>query len=79
MNGSFRLSHLLQSFTFSGMTNQILQDEMHITPLGFLDLKDQLEARIQEPSLLGEDQLWSSDNMYRHLTMLEVYISRTVC
>ena len=76
---SFRLSHLLQSFTFSGMTNQMLQDGMHITSLGFLDLKGRLEPRITETSLLGCDQLWCSDNMYRHRTILELQISRTVC
>ena len=75
---SFRLSHLLQSFTFSGMTNEMLQDDLHITSLGFLDLKDGLEPRITETSLLGCDQLWCSDNMYRHLAMLELQISRMV-
>ena len=79
MYNSFGLSHLLQSSTFYGMTDQMLQDDMHITSLGFLDLKDQLEARITETSLLGKDQLWCSDNMYRHLAMLEPQVSRAVC
>ena len=61
------------------MTDQMLQDDMHITSLGFLDLKDQLEARITETSLLGKDQQWCSDNMYRHLAMLELQVSRAVC
>lgn len=74
VRGHVSLSHLLQS----GMTDQMLQDDMHITFLGFLDLKDQLEARIKETSLLGKDQLWCSDNMYRHLAMLELHVSRSV-
>lgn len=49
---------------------------MHITGLGFLDLKPQLDSRIKKTSLLGNDQLWCSDNMYRHLTMLERQVSR---
>lgn len=51
---------------------------MHLTFSGFLALQDHLGARIQESSLIGQDELWSADNMYRHLTMLEEHVSR-VC
>lgn len=50
-----------------------------ITPRGFLRLKPDLDGRSAETTSLGQDKLWSSSNLRRHLDWLEELITRTVC
>ncbi|KAF5381638.1 hypothetical protein D9615_005460 [Tricholomella constricta] len=59
-----------QSLTFSGVTDQT-SAKLNITLAGILDLKPNLEKRIAETISLGQDEFWSSANLYRQLHVLE--------
>ena len=75
-NGSPR-THSLQSLAFSSMTAEYLT-KLKITFTGFIALKPNSEKRIGATTSLGEDELWSSANLYRQLLVLETLIPRTV-
>ena len=68
---------LMQSLTFPSMTAETLT-KLKITFTGFIALKPNSEQRILATKSLGENELWSSANLYRHLLVLETLIPRTV-
>ncbi|KAF8237674.1 hypothetical protein L208DRAFT_1421509 [Tricholoma matsutake] len=65
-----------QSLAFSSMTAEYLT-KLKITFTGFIALKPNSEKRIGATTSLGEDELWSSANLYRQLLVLETLIPRT--
>ena len=71
------LAHSLQSPTFFSMTTEHLT-KLKIISTGFIDLKLNSEKRIAASASLGKNELWSSENLYRQLLMLETLIPRTV-
>jgi hypothetical protein len=52
--------------------------KLKITFTGFIALKPNSEKRIGETTSLGENELWSSANLYRQLLVLETLIPRKV-
>ena len=50
-----------------------------ITSTGFIDLKPNCEERIAVTASLGQNELWSSANLYRQLSLLESLVPRMVC
>jgi hypothetical protein len=74
----FLLTHSLQSPIFSGMTEEDLT-RLKIEFTGFISLKPNLEECIVATTSLGENELWSSTNLYHQLHLLESLIPRTVC
>jgi hypothetical protein len=62
------------------MNEEILEKEFNITPAQdhFLKLKSDLEKRTEQSRLHGQDKYMSSDDMYKHLNMLQQMIPRTV-
>jgi hypothetical protein len=53
--------------------------KLKITFTGFIDLKPNSEERIAATTSLGQNELWSLENLYRQLHLLESLIPRTVC
>jgi hypothetical protein len=53
--------------------------KLNITFAGSISLKSDLDERIVTTSSLKEDDLWSSNNLYRQLNLLESLIARSVC
>lgn len=77
---SFILTHSWsQSLGFSGVTSDDLT-KLHISSTGHIALKHGSEClpRISETTSLGQDELWSSKNLYRQLQVLSTLIPRTV-
>ncbi|KAK0192073.1 hypothetical protein F5146DRAFT_999325 [Armillaria mellea] len=66
-----------KSFSFSNVTLDILEDYLHIKQVANLRLKEDHEARVEETGFLGEDQLWSSNTLHRHLNDLETVVPQT--
>ncbi|KAG1727127.1 hypothetical protein EDB19DRAFT_1750969 [Suillus lakei] len=64
------------SFTFSGVTIEDLT-KLKIKLTGRLRLKPDRDTRIAETTSLGQSALWSSENLYRQLNLLESLIPRT--
>jgi len=64
-----------ESFAFSSMTDKTLLT-LKIKFSGILSLKPDFQERIAPTTCLGKDELWSSENLYRHLLVLEKLISR---
>lgn len=60
------------------MNLQTLEQELSITFLSYLNVKGQIEKRLESSILLGQDKLWSSDTMYRHLATLEMLVPISV-
>ena len=60
------------------MTPDTLEQVLDITRSKDLKLKSDIAERTQKSILLGQDQYMSSDNMYRHLNMLENLVPKTV-
>jgi hypothetical protein len=46
---------------------------------GFINLKPYSDERLAATASLGENELWSSANLYRQLYLLESLIPRMVC
>ncbi|THU94927.1 hypothetical protein K435DRAFT_860096 [Dendrothele bispora CBS 962.96] len=65
------------SFSFPNMDFDILKEELDITSATHLTLKSDYDERIQKSALLGQDKYMSSENMYRHLNMLENLVPKT--
>ncbi|PPQ98006.1 hypothetical protein CVT26_003068 [Gymnopilus dilepis] len=65
-----------QSLSFSGMTAEDLV-KLKILFTGFLVLKGNADERVKTTTSLGKDCLWSSENLYRHLLLLEGLVPRT--
>ena len=59
------------------MTGETLT-KLKITFTGFIALKPNSAQRIVATTSLGENELWSSANLYRQLLVLETLIPRTV-
>ena len=53
--------------------------KLKISFTGFLVLKGNADERVKTTTSLGKDCLWSSENLYRHLLLLEGLVPRTVC
>ena len=70
-NGS-PLIHSLQSLAFYNVTAEILT-KLKITSTEFIALKPNSEQRIEATTSLGEDELWSSANLYRQLLCWKSY------
>jgi hypothetical protein len=58
-----------QPLTYSTMTEE-KWTELNITFTGFIDLKPNYEDRVAVATSLGENEFWSSVNLYRHLLVL---------
>ncbi|KIL63616.1 hypothetical protein M378DRAFT_164290 [Amanita muscaria Koide BX008] len=67
-----------QSLSFSDVDNDNLS-KLNITFAGSISLKSDLDERIATTSSLKEDDLWSSNNLYRQLNLLESLVARSVC
>jgi len=65
-----------QSLTFSSMTMENLT-KLNIRFTGLIVLKHNSEERIAATTSLGQNELWSSANLYRQLHLLESLIPRT--
>ncbi|KAK7471037.1 hypothetical protein VKT23_002452 [Stygiomarasmius scandens] len=59
------------------MIPDTLEQVLDITRSKNLKLKSDIAERTQKSILLGQDQYMSSDNMYRHLNMLENLVPKT--
>ncbi|PBK67682.1 hypothetical protein ARMSODRAFT_1020214 [Armillaria solidipes] len=66
-----------QSFSFSNVTLEILEDHLCIKQAANLRLKSEHPARIEKTTDLGKDKLWSSNNLHRHLNGLETLVPQT--
>ncbi len=68
------------SLSFSNVDNDNLS-KLNIAFAGSISLKSKsdLNQRIATTSSLKEDDLWSSNNLYRQLNLLESLIARNVC
>jgi hypothetical protein len=64
-----------QSLSFSNVDNDNLS-KLNITFAGSISLKSDLDERIASTSSLKEDDLWSSNNLYRQLNLLENLVAR---
>ncbi|KAI0801402.1 hypothetical protein C8Q74DRAFT_489046 [Fomes fomentarius] len=64
-----------QSYSFSSMTDDHLT-KLRISPVGFLELKNDLQPHLAKNDALGADGLWSADMLYRHLQYLEGLVPR---
>ncbi|KAK0434304.1 hypothetical protein EV421DRAFT_1740954 [Armillaria borealis] len=73
----FPHSHLLQSFSFSNVTLENLEDHLRIKQTANLQLKSDHPARVEKTIDLGQDQFWSSNNLHRHLNGLEMLVPQT--
>ncbi|PBL04137.1 hypothetical protein ARMGADRAFT_1158053 [Armillaria gallica] len=73
----FPHSHLLQSSSFSNVTLEILEGYLCIKQAANLRLKSDHLARAEKTTDLGKDQLWSSNNLHRHLNGLEMLVPQT--
>ncbi|KAG5649663.1 hypothetical protein H0H81_002594 [Sphagnurus paluster] len=62
-----------QSLSFSNVDQDNLF-KMNITSAGIIGLKSDLNKRIATASSLNEDNLWSSNNLYHQLNLLESLI-----
>ncbi|KAG1789466.1 uncharacterized protein HD556DRAFT_1311416 [Suillus plorans] len=69
-------SKLPKSLTFSDMTMEDLT-KLKITCTGFIRLKPNLAERITATTALGQNELWSSVYLSRHLHFLGGHISKT--
>ncbi|KAI9441535.1 hypothetical protein H4582DRAFT_2073709 [Lactarius indigo] len=58
-----------QPLTYSGITDNIWT-KLKITFTGFIDLKPNSEEHIAATISLGQNELWSSANLYHHLHLL---------
>lgn len=67
-----------KSFTFSGMNATDLT-ELKIMFTGHLRLKPNLNELVAATTSLGQNELWSSTNLYRQLLLLENLIPKSVC
>ncbi|KIL59052.1 hypothetical protein M378DRAFT_180985 [Amanita muscaria Koide BX008] len=65
-----------QSLSFSNVDNDNLS-KLNITFAGSISLKSDLDERIATTSSLKEDDLWSSNNLYRQLNVLESLVARS--
>ncbi|KAK2463859.1 hypothetical protein APHAL10511_004164 [Amanita phalloides] len=65
-----------QSLSFSNVDNDNLS-KLNINFAGSISLKSDLDERIVMTSSLKEDDLWSSNNLYRQLNLLENLIARS--
>ncbi len=52
---------------------------LNVTWTGFIDLKPNCWEHIAATTSLGQNELWSSANLYHHLHLLESVISQRVC
>jgi hypothetical protein len=68
----------VQSFSFSSITRNDLA-KLDIMFAGVLTLKHTWQDRVLTTTSLGNDQLWTSENFYRQLHLLETLVPRTVC
>ena len=72
------ITYSQQSITFNDTMETL--DKLKITlTSGFMDLKPNLKERIEATTFLGENELWSSQNLYRHLDLLENHVPRRAC
>jgi hypothetical protein len=71
------LTHSVQALTFSGMTDEGLTN-LKITFAGILKLKPGFEEHVAATTSLGQNELWSSMNLYCQLHLLGGLIPRTV-
>ena len=72
------MTHFLKSLSFSNVDSDNLS-KLNITFAGSISLKSDLDERIATTSSLKEDDLWSSNNLYRQLNLLESLVARSVC
>ena len=59
------------------MTDDQLE-ELGVQPDGILQLKKNAKERVEETRLIGEDDIWSSANLYAHLERLQTLIPKLV-
>ena len=71
------MTHFLKSLSFSNVDNDNLS-KLNITFAGSISLKSDLDEHIVTTSSLKEDDLWSSNNLYRQLNLLESLVARSV-
>lgn len=67
-----------KSFTFSGMNATDLT-ELKIMFIGHLRLKPNRHELVAATTSLGQNELWSSTNLYRQLLLLENLVPKSVC
>jgi hypothetical protein len=58
---------VVQDISFSAITNEHLS-KLNILPAGSLELKPNsvLAEQAKKNQLVGKDDIWSSENLYRH-------------
>ena len=71
-------SEFLQPLTSFCMTVNDLT-KLKVMFIGFIGLKPNSKERIVETTFLGQNELWSSANLYCQLHVLESLIPRRVC
>ena len=59
--------------------NKTTLGKLDIVFCGYLRLKGDNSQRVEETKNLGGDQLWSSDNLWRHLNVLKRLVPKSVC
>jgi len=71
--------HSVQDLSFSGLTNDHLS-KLNISPAGFLELKPNsvLAEQAKKTQVVGKDDIWSSENLYRHLLRLQTLVPKSV-
>ncbi|KAF8323470.1 uncharacterized protein EI90DRAFT_3130339 [Cantharellus anzutake] len=67
-----------QDLSFSGLTNDHLS-KLNISPAGSLELKPKsvLAELAKKTQVVGKDDIWSSENLYRHLQRLETLVPKS--
>ncbi|KAN0078023.1 hypothetical protein V8E55_010080 [Tylopilus felleus] len=72
----FPFAYSFQSLTYSNMPDNNDLTRLNITSSGFIVLQPNYEERVLATTSRGENELWSSQNLYRHLQLLESLVPR---
>jgi hypothetical protein len=76
-SSSIPLANFLQALSFSGIKFEHL-DLLNLEDGGSIQLKKDYETRAAATDLLGTAEHWSSEGLYRHLTVLQDLVPKAV-